>query len=165
MRASGYFHLLFLTFPNLSGKHVSFAANESQIFINWGFLTTGGPPNTETFVPATDIFCLKDGLVNDRLATFDILTLVDALNGAYGHTTKLLETIWLWHKDPNYAATELAKLKSAAHARVKDAQAKVKDAAQAKVDAAQAKVKDAQAKVNAAKNALPKLPTKRQRES
>lgn len=115
-----YFQLLFAAFPNLSGKHVSFAANESQIFINWGFLTTAG--RAEIFVPATDIFCLKGGLVNYRLSTFDVATLIHALISAYGGTDPVLEAnlkeiMWRWHVDRDYATAALPALKARRAAR------------------------------------------------
>lgn len=117
LRSSLYFQALFAAFPKLSGPHFSFAANDSSIFINWGFKTTGG--RAEILVPVTDIFCLKGGLLNYRLSTFDIATLTRALLSAYGGTypdleLHLEENLWRWHVDQDYANATLLKLKSAA---------------------------------------------------
>ncbi len=105
-RCSLYFQVLFAVFPKLSGPHYSFATNENQIFINWAFRTSGG--RVETEVPANDIFCFRDGLIYYRLATFDVASLVRALLSAYGGQRprldlNLLEEIYRWHVDENYA--------------------------------------------------------------
>lgn len=117
LHSSLYFQLLFGFFPELSGKHFSFAANANEIFINWGFFTTKG--RQEILVPSFDLFGMKKGLVNYRLSTFDIPTLVRALIIAYGGTNdprlegNLEETLWRWHVDAEYAEAQYAQLKAA----------------------------------------------------
>jgi hypothetical protein len=110
-----YFQLLLGFFPNLSGQHFTFAANDNEIAIIWGFLTTKG--RREILVPATDVFGLKKGLVNYRLSTFDIATLVRALVIAYGGTDPVLEgnlaeTMWRWHVDEDFAKSQLAEVQA-----------------------------------------------------
>jgi len=58
---------------------------------------------------------MKDGLINYRLATFDIGTLVQALISAYGGRfpdleLDLEENLWRWHVDQEFAAVTLARL-------------------------------------------------------
>jgi hypothetical protein len=102
-----YFRLIFAFFPNLSGPHFDFAANDNIFITNWGFLTTNG--KQEIFVPAIDIFGFKGGLVNYRLATFDVLTLVRSLLIAYGGTLhprfegNLAERVRRWATDRDFA--------------------------------------------------------------
>jgi hypothetical protein len=111
--SSRYFQILFGVFPDLSGPHYTFAANKNEIYINWAFRTTNGRADIQ--IPATDIFCMKDGLINYRLATFDIGTLVQALISAYGGRfpdleLDLEENLWRWHVDQEFAAVTLARL-------------------------------------------------------
>jgi hypothetical protein len=111
--SSLYFQLLFGFFPNLSGKHITYAANDNEIFITWGFVTTKG--RQEILVPANDVFGMKDGLINYRLATFDVPTIIGALIIAYGGTDPVLEgnlreTMWRWHVDEDFAESQLAEV-------------------------------------------------------
>jgi len=115
LHSSIYFQLLFGFFPDLSGKHIRLASTDNEIFILWGFLTTKG--RQEILVPASDVFGLKNGLINYRLATFDIATLVHALVIAYGGSDpifegNLAETIWRWHVDEDFAKSQLALLQA-----------------------------------------------------
>jgi hypothetical protein len=120
LHSSIYFQLLFGFFPDLSGKHFSFAANDNEIFINWGFFTTKG--RQEILVPSFDLFGMKNGLVNYRLATFDIPTLIRALIIAYGGRNdpifegNMEETIWRWHVDPDFAEAQYALLQASGRA-------------------------------------------------
>lgn len=119
--SSLYFQLLFGFFPQLSGKHFSFAANDNEIVINWGFFTTKG--RKEILVPAFDLFGIKDGLVNYRLSTFDVPTIIGALIIAYGGTNEtklegnLPETIWRWHVDEDFARQQLEELRATGTAK------------------------------------------------
>jgi hypothetical protein len=115
--SSRYFQLLFHFFPDLSGQHFSYAANDNEIHILWGFLTTGG--RREILVPANDIFGLKKGLVNYRLSTFDVPTLIRALLIAYAGREldpfiegNLEEIMWRWHVDEGFAKAQLAKVQA-----------------------------------------------------
>jgi hypothetical protein len=88
--------------------------NANEFFVNWAFETTGG--NADLTVAAIDIFCLKGGLVNYRLSTFDVPTLIKALLTAYGGTypnfeKNLEENLWRAHVDPVFAASTLSELK------------------------------------------------------
>jgi hypothetical protein len=111
-----YFRLIFAFFPNLSGPHFDYAANDNIFITNWGFLTTNG--KQEILVPAIDIFAFKDGLVNYRLATFDVPTLIRALLIAYGGTLhprfegNLAERIRRWATDREFAREEYAAVKA-----------------------------------------------------
>jgi len=105
-----YFQTLFAFFPNLSGVHLDYAVNETQFYVNWGFVTTGG--RTEILVPVCDIFCLSNGLVNYRLSLFDLVGFVRALLMAYGGTDPMLEgnlqeRMWRWHTDQEYCQQQL----------------------------------------------------------
>lgn len=114
--ASLYFRLLFAFFPNLSGPHFDYAANDNIFITNWGFLTTNG--KKEILVPAIDIFGFKDGLANYRLATFDVPTLIRALLIAYGGTLhsrfegNLEERMRRWATDWEFAMVEYAAVKA-----------------------------------------------------
>lgn len=112
-----YFQLLFGFFPKLTGPHHSFAANESEIFVQWAFRTTGGRRVQD--VPATDLFCFKDGLIHYRLATFDVSWLARALLAAYGGRMPDLdmnieEVLWRWHVDDDFAEESLLSLRAEA---------------------------------------------------
>lgn len=108
-----YFQTLFSVFPDLSGPHFSFAANDNTIIVNWGFLTTNG--KKELLVPSIDIFGFSEGLVNYRLSVFDVATLVRSLLIAYGGQNdqilegNLQERMWRWHVDEQFARQELAR--------------------------------------------------------
>ena len=109
-----YFQLLFTIFPNLSGPHYSYAVNGNEFFVNWAFETTGGKADLK--VAAIDIFCLKDGLVNYRLSTFNLPALIKALLTAYGgrypdFEANLEENLWRAHVDPEFAQAALNELK------------------------------------------------------
>lgn len=109
-----YFETLFTVFPNLSGAHYYFAVNETQFYVQWAFVTTGG--RSEIIVPVCDIFCLSNGLVNYRLSLFDLLALVHALISAYGGVDaqldgQLQERMWRWHIDQDFAKQEIAAAK------------------------------------------------------
>ena len=112
-----YFQLVFAFFPDLSGPHFSFAADDNTIFTNWGFFTTKG--KQEILVPAIDIFGFKNGLVNYRLSVFDVPTLIRSLLMAYTGLNDPLfegniqERMWRWHVDPQFAKQELATMKAA----------------------------------------------------
>jgi len=111
---SAYFQLLFAIFPNLSGPHYTYAVNANEFFVNWAFRTTGG--KADLTVAAIDIFCLKGGLVNYRLSTFNLPALIKALLTAYGGTypsfeANLEENLWRAHVDPAFAASSLDELK------------------------------------------------------
>jgi hypothetical protein len=114
--ASLYFRLLFAFFPNLSGPHFDYAANDNIFITNWGFLTTKG--KKEIFVPAIDIFGFKDGLANYRLATFDVPALIRALLIAYGGTLhsrfegNLEERMRRWATDWEFAMEEYVAVKA-----------------------------------------------------
>jgi hypothetical protein len=113
IHSSLYFQLLFGFFPHLSGKHITYAANDNEIHITWAFVTTKG--RKEILVPANDVFGMKDGLINYRLATFDVPTIISALLIAYGGTDTLLEgnlaeTMWRWHVDEEFAREQLAEV-------------------------------------------------------
>lgn len=116
IQGSIYFQLIFGYFPELSGKHFTYAANDNTIFVNWGFFTTNG--KKEILVPSIDIFGFRKGFVNYRLSTFDVPTLIRALLIAYGGTNDLLlegnlqERMWLWHVDPQFAQAEYAQLQA-----------------------------------------------------
>ena len=109
-----YFRLIFAFFPDLSGPHFSYAANENTIITNWAFYTTKG--RQEILVPSIDIFGFKNGLVNYRLSVFDVPTLIRSLLIAYGgqhHPTfegNLQERMWRWHVDEDFARAELASV-------------------------------------------------------
>jgi len=115
-QGSLYFRLIFAFFPNLSGPHFDYAANDNIFITNWGFLTTNG--KQEILVPAIDIFGLKGGLVNYRLATFDVPTLIRALLIAYGgqlHSKfegNIEERIKRWATDRAFALEEYAAVKA-----------------------------------------------------
>lgn len=108
-----YFQTLFGFFPDLSGPHFTFAANDNTIIVNWGFLTTKG--KKELLVPSIDIFGFKKGLVNYRLSVFDVATLVRSLLIAYGGQNdsllegNLQERMWRWHVDEEFARQELVR--------------------------------------------------------
>jgi len=108
--------LIFAFFPNLSGPHFNYAANDNIFITNWGFLTTKG--KKEILVPGIDIFGFKDGVVNYRLATFDVPTLIRALLIAYGGTLhprfegNLAERIRRWATDWEFATEEYATVKA-----------------------------------------------------
>jgi len=109
-----YFQLLFAIFPNLSGPHYSYAVNQNEFFVNWAFETTGG--KADHTVAAVDIFCMKDGLVNYRLSTFDVPALIKALLSAYGETypnfeSNLGENLWRAHVDQEFAISALNEVK------------------------------------------------------
>lgn len=116
LQGSLYFRLIFAFFPNLSGPHFNYAANDNIFITNWGFLTTNGAQ--EILVPAIDIFGFKGGFVNYRLATFDVATLIRALLIAYGGTLhpkfegNLEERIKRWGTDLAFAEREYAAVKS-----------------------------------------------------
>ena len=115
VRCSRYFQLLFLAFPDLSGKHYSWAENGNTIFVYWAFFmkTDAGE---RIVVPSIDIFGFKNGRVNYRLAEFDRLALVSALIRAYpkrfsGNAAATLETrLWLWHASDRFAIQDHAAL-------------------------------------------------------
>ena len=84
LRAGAFFQGIFTRYPNLSGKHISWAYSDNQIFFNWCFVTTGAKdPANVVQVPAMDVFCIDQGLVAYRLTEFDMDTLQAALNQAY----------------------------------------------------------------------------------
>jgi hypothetical protein len=82
VRAANFFWLVFKTYPKLSGEHISWAYNDTQVFINWCFVTTKG--REELRVPALDVFCIDGGKVAYRLTEFDMNNLQEALKTAYG---------------------------------------------------------------------------------
>ena len=77
--AASDFLLLFQYFPNLRGEVVSWAANDTEIFINWRFLPAKGDP-----VPVIDKFSFRGGLVSFRQAYFDTTTFLAFLVENYG---------------------------------------------------------------------------------
>jgi hypothetical protein len=113
LESSLFFQVLFAVFPDLSGSHYTFAHNDNEMYINWAFRTTNGRADIE--VPATDIFCVKSGLINYRLSTYDIGTLAHALIIAYGGSfpdieVDLEENLWRWHVDQDHAAATLVRV-------------------------------------------------------
>jgi len=82
-QAAADFLLLFQYFPNLRGEVVSWAANDTEIMINWRFLPSKGQP-----VPVIDKFSFRDdgngGLVSFRQAYFDTTTFLAFLVENYG---------------------------------------------------------------------------------
>ncbi|MBV8516192.1 MAG: hypothetical protein JO197_02205 [Acidobacteria bacterium] len=116
LHGSLYFRLIFAFFPNLSGPHFDFAANERIFITNWAFETTNG--KQDILVPAIDIFGFRKGYVNYRLATFDVPTLVRALLIAYGGTLhpnfegNMEERIKRWATDFEFAEREYAAVKA-----------------------------------------------------
>jgi hypothetical protein len=115
-QGSLYFRLIFAFFPNLSGPHFDYAANDNIFITNWGFLTTNG--KQQILVPGIDIFGFKGGYVNYRLATFDVPTLIRALLIAYGGTLhprfegNLAERVRRWATDWEFAKEEYAAVKT-----------------------------------------------------
>lgn len=115
-QGSLYFRLIFAFFPNLSGPHFDYAANDYIFITNWAFRTTNG--KQDILVPAIDIFGFKGGFVNYRLATFDVPTLLRALLMAYGGTLhpkfegNLEERVKRWATDRAFAEQEYAAVKA-----------------------------------------------------
>jgi len=115
VRCSRYFQLLFLAFPELSGKHYSWAENRNTILVYWAFFMKTDA-NETIVVPSIDIFGFKDGRVNYRLAAFDRVALTTALIRAYpqrfiGNAAATLQTrLWLWQADDEFAIQDHAAL-------------------------------------------------------
>jgi hypothetical protein len=78
-QAAADFLLLFQYFPNLRGEVVSWAANDTEIMINWRFL-----PSANQTVPVIDKFSFRGGLVSFRQAYFDTFNFLSYLAENYG---------------------------------------------------------------------------------
>lgn len=77
--AASDFLLLFKYFPDLRGEVVSWAANDTEIFINWRFMIT-----KTRLCPVIDKFSFADGLVSYRQAYFDTVMLLSYLAENFG---------------------------------------------------------------------------------
>jgi len=77
--AASDFLLLFKYFPDLRGEVVSWAANDTEVMINWRFVIT-----KQKLCPVIDKFSFSGGLVSFRQAYFDTGMLLGYLAENYG---------------------------------------------------------------------------------
>lgn len=78
-QAASDFLLLFKYFPDLRGEVVSWAANDTELKINWHFIVT-----KKRMVPVVDKFMFIGGRVSHRQAYFDTMTFLAYLAENFG---------------------------------------------------------------------------------